>query len=484
MIRIYRIFTALTLCVVMAACAPTQEGAVNELEILADSYAENRNFVGTVLVARGDQIMLEKSYGQADLEWHMPNGPDTKYRIGSLSKPFVATLIMKLVEEDLLSLDDTIGQHLPDLYADTAVADVTIEELLSHTSGMMDFTGDLNDPWYKTAARLQVDPKVRLKEWIKLEFASERGKFRYNNSGFIHLGLIVESVTQRPFEDVLKEKILAPSGMKSTGMYSTKLVLERLAQAYVKSPTGEMEPAPFLDPSTFFTAAGLYSTPRDILAFDRALYTGEILSDPSQTLMHTAKTNVPYGLGWGVESWTLSDGTVLPGNSHTGSIPGFQSFYLRSETYQDFVIVLNNTNNGSATYNLGQELMKVLNGETIKKRLEDLLVPISKKDGAAAMIATLEGLGDKKADYDLREQTMNALGYKFLGLDKMEEALAMFEWNVEEHPESANPRDSLGEAYRAAGRIEDAIASYEAALQRDPNMPSATTALEEMRANP
>lgn len=307
---------------------------------------------------------------------------------------------------------------------------------------------------------------------------------RYNNAGFILLGLIVEAATGEPFNEVITEKVLAPAGMTSTAMFETEAMIDKLAHGYVKSADGDLIPAPFMDPSIFFTAAGLYSTAGDIFKFDRALYTDDILSTESRSYMHTQKTEFDYGAGWGVESWPLSAGGTVAVVHHTGSMPGYQSFYIRSEANQDFVLVLNNTNNGSATINLGRDLMMMLNGEVIKRRLEDLVIPASNSGGVAAVIAAYEGLGVKKDDYDLSESRVNALGYKLKGMEKLDEAIAVFEWNVENHPESANPRDSLGEAYRAAGRIDEAIASYEAALDRDPTSQSAKAAIADLRAKP
>lgn len=488
MFQIRRIVRVVALCVTVSACSPDAqppaEPPETKFEILADNYAENRAFNGTVMVARGGEILFEKSYGDAVLEWDIPITPDTKYRIASLSKPFLATLIMRLVQDDVLTLEDTLGQHFPDLYANTLVADVTVAELLAHTSGMMDLPRDLLSDFYKSTARLEADPKSNMQDYIKPEFASDRGIWRYNNAGYILLGLIVESATDRPFNDVINEKILAPAGMTSTAMFENNALIDRLAHAYIKSPNGNLIPAPFIDPSVFFTAAGLYSTARDIFRFDRALYTTDILSADSRSYMHTAKTDFAYGAGWGVESWPLSDGNSVPVVHHTGSMPGYQSFYIRSEPKQDFVLVFNNTNNGSATVNLGRDMMLMLNGEIIKRRLEDLVVPASDEGGVDAVIAAYEGLGDKKADYDLSEPSVNRLGYKLMGMEKLDEAIAVFEWNVENYPDSANPRDSLGEAYRTAGRIDEAIASYQAALDRDPSSESAKNAIASMRAEP
>lgn len=179
MFHIPRMIGVIVLGITAIACSSAQTSTdtiETKFETLADQYAENRAFNGTVMVARGGDILFEKSYGNAVLEWDTPLTLDTKYRIASLSKPFLATLVMRLVQDEVLTLEDTLGHYFPDLYADTPVGDVTVAELLAHTSGMMDLPRDSRGPFYKSTARLQAEPRSIVEEFIKPEFADERGQ--------------------------------------------------------------------------------------------------------------------------------------------------------------------------------------------------------------------------------------------------------------------------------------------------------------------
>lgn len=464
------------------------EPTLAEIKNLVESYAEKRDFSGTVLVARGDNILLEASYGEADIEWGVPNVPEARYRIGSLTKPLIATLIMNMVEDGILSLSGTLGEYLPDHYAGTPAAVVTVEQLLSHTSGLKDFPQDLFDPWWETTARLAYEPEELATQLFKAELIEEPGtNWRYNNSAYAVLGLIVEGVTGKPYGESLKSRIFDPAGMTDSGVFSENVALDRLAHGYAPQPNGELGQPIQVDSSIFFSAAGIYSTARDLYRFDRALYGTDLVSAEAREKMHTKKTDFGYGLGWGLEEWPMPNDSTLKIISHTGSIPGYQSYYMRAEETEDVVIVLNNTNNGSATVEMGRQVMSLLNGKPavpIKLRLEDLLLPIAHNDGVEAMVKAYENLGDKRSEYDLRERTIIRLGYKLLTrMKRPEDAVGVFEIAVMEHPEAANAHDSLGEAYRAVGRNEEAIRSYQRALDLDPDMSSASSALEELRAD-
>ncbi len=477
---------AITVCILSIFVSPSSgqtEFQESNIRNLVETYVARDGFSGTVLVARRGDILIEASFGQANIEWAVPNVPAAHYRIGSLTKPFTATLTMILVEEGIISLEGTLGEYLPDLYGGTPIAAVTVEQLLGHTSGIVDLAGNYNDPWYQTAGRLSYEHDDFAREWIKPVLKEKPGeKWRYNNAGYILLGGVIEHVTGQSFSDNLEKRIFLPSGMGSSGLFADRSVIKNMAFGYARTAEGEMVQPPHIDSSIFYSAAGIYSTAGDILRFDRALYTEKLLKAETRELMLTRKTDFPYGFGWGLDTWPLMDGGMLTVVSHTGSVPGYQSYYLRSEENEDFVIVMSNFNQGALVVALGRDLMRALNEDILKRNLGELLVPVALKEGTSAMLEVYQNLGDKLAEYDHGVPALNKLGYEFLGLDKMDAAIEVFEWNVAFHPQSANPRDSLGEAYRAAGRIAEAIKSYEAALALNPESQSAATALKEMRS--
>lgn len=473
--------------VVLLLCSPLalakQPVTADALRQLVDSYAEQRGFNGTVLVAREGKVLLRAAYGQADVAWSVPNRTDGRYRIGSLTKPLVATLTMQLVQQGTLRLDGTLGDYLPALYAGTPSASVTVAQLLSHTSGLADVPGRYTDDWWQTAARRRYAPMAFAREWIPPVQRELPGQqWRYNNNGFFLLGLLIEQVTGQSLARTLQERIFAPAGMTSSGLLTDASVVEHLAVGYTRTPEGTLVRPQWIDPSVSFAAAGIYTTAEDLYRFDQALYGDTLLHAQTRAQMlqvHAAA----YGFGWNVETWTLADGSPLPVASHTGSVPGYQSYYLRSEPHQDTVIILNNFWQGALVVAMGKDLMEVLNGAPVqlaKRSLDDLLTPIAYGQGLDAMVRTYEGLGARGDAYDLSERALNALGYKFLRADRKDAAVRVLAWAAARYPDSANAHDSLGEAYRASGQLDAARTSYTAALKLDPDSASARAALAEM----
>ena len=468
---------ASTLCLFARAGSP-------DFRQLVDSYAKQRGFNGTVLIARGGKVLFRGSYGQTAAEWAVPTPPDARYRIGSLSKPLIATLVMQLVEQGCLQLDGTLGAYLPALYAGTPAAPVTVEQLLSHTSGLADLPARYDDVWWQTAARHSYAPLDFAREWIKPQLLEQPGtKWRYNNNGFYLLGVLIEHVTGQPLAEALRQRLFEPAAMQQSGLYAEQAVLPKLALGYTRLPTGELVRPPAIHSSVSFAAAGLYSSVDDLFRFDCALYGTRLLQPASRALMLQAHS-ANYGLGWNVGQWKLPDGHRLPVVSHTGSVPGYQSYYLRSELNQDCVIILDNFWQGNLVVQMGQDLLEVLNGKPMrlaKRSLEDYLSPIAYRQGSQAMRTAYQNLTPRAQEYDLSEQAFNSLGYKFLRAGRADDAILVFTWATQRFPTSANTHDSLGEAYRKAGKLAESRRSYAAAFALDPTSESAQKALAELK---
>jgi D-alanyl-D-alanine carboxypeptidase len=468
----------------VVAAAPEKPAVKADLKALLDSYANRRGFNGTVLVARGGHLLVRESYGTASVRPSRANAPALRYRIGSLTKPLTATLVMQLVGQGQLKLDGTLGEYLPDLYAGTAAAPVTIAQLLSHTSGLADVPGRYDDPWWQTTARERWTPADFARHWIKPEMVEAPGtQFRYNNNGFFLLGLIVERITGKSYAENMRQRIFMRAGMTNSGVFTSATPTADFAVGYAVSPAGQPTTPILIDPSVSFSAAGMYSTVDDLLRFDHALYGTMVLDSAGRQAMMTAHAK-EYGYGWNVDSYALPGGRMLPVVSHTGSVPGYQSYYLRSEQNRDCIIILDNYWQGTLVAQMGRDLIEVLNGkpmQLVKYSIDSLLTPIAYSQGFDAMVATYDRLGNRARDYDLSENAFNALGYKFLRNKKNAEAIQVLQWATQRYPRSANAFDSLGEAYRAAGLNAKSIENYERALALDPQSKSAKAALTDLR---
>lgn len=470
--------------VALSACATAPTVQANSkvdsrLVETIDGYVRNRDFNGVVLVANAEGVIVHQARGVSSLEQDTKLGPDDVFRVGSLTKPITAVLVLSLVKDERLRLDGTLGQYLPELYANTPASGVTIEQLLSHTSGLRDVPGNYTDPFWQTAARQTYTPEAFAKAWIPPEISSPPDKYRYNNNGFFLLGMIVERVTGASYADALQQRVLAPAGMTHSGVYDVSTVVPHMATGYARSNLGAMERPMIIDPTVSYAAAGIYSTANDLLAFSKALSGDKLLPADLKARMFADKGN-QYGLGWGVERWATADGKLMTVQTHTGSVPGYQNLFVQAED-GTVVVILDNFWQGVTVIEMGRALFAVAHGAPAlnpKRLLSDLLTPIATRDGVDAMETAFRAAPTEGAEaYDVSEGALNSLGYSLLRKGLQAPAIRVFEWNAAAHPQSANVHDSLGEAYLSAGRKDDARRSYETALRLDPTSTSAKAAL-------
>jgi D-alanyl-D-alanine carboxypeptidase len=217
------------LCLVLCA-AVALLNAQSDPDAVAAAWARERGFMGSVLVARDGKVLLEKGYGLASAEWDVPNSPDTKFRIGSITKQFTATAVLQLQEAGKLNVSDAICKYLPE--CPEAWKPITVEQLLNHTSGIPSYTGLPDFPTPKRM-RMPLSPLeiVMLTRDMKLDFQPGED-YRYNNTGYVLLGYIIEKAAGVKYDAYLREHIFDPLGMKDTGYDWTRPVQKRRAAGY------------------------------------------------------------------------------------------------------------------------------------------------------------------------------------------------------------------------------------------------------------
>jgi CubicO group peptidase (beta-lactamase class C family) len=217
---------------------------VKSLKELCHATAATGLFAGAVLVADAGEIIYEEAFGLANREWNIPNTTDTKFRLGSVSKQFCSMLVMQLVEEGEIQLDDTITEHLSYYRKDTGDK-VTIHHLLSHQSGIRDFTTGYD--YRGTVSRLSHDKDDFIRDHCSGDLIHDPGTlYAYCNAGYCILGRIIEKITRKSFEQNLKERIFEPLGMKNSGYDRNRYILEKRASGYTRGPF-EYTHADYLD---------------------------------------------------------------------------------------------------------------------------------------------------------------------------------------------------------------------------------------------
>lgn len=232
-----------------------------------------------VLVVQNGKILFEKGYGLADLEHHVPVTPQTIFRIGSVTKQFTATAILKLQEEGRLSINDKLSKYIPDFPRGD---EVTLRELMNHTSGIHDYVpNDLSTIAKPTTI------EAMIKEIEKHPYDFDPGtQWRYDNAGYTLLGYIVEKVSGQSYGDFLRQNLFQPLGMTNTGVYRTHLGLSHEALGYSLGTKG-FEPAFYIDPSWNGGDGALYSTVEDLYRWNEGIFNGRVLDAASLSAAFT-----------------------------------------------------------------------------------------------------------------------------------------------------------------------------------------------------
>lgn len=452
-----------------------------QIEELLNKYNEYGQFNGSALVAENGKVIFKKGFGLANMEWNIPNQSDTKFRLGSISKQFTALLIVKLAEEGKIKLDVPITTYLPD-YPKENGDKITIHNLLTHTSGIPNYTAAPN--FLKDKSRLPFTPSEFVKTFDKLPLEFTPGeKFRYSNSGYFLLGYIIEKISGKTYEQYLQEVILTPLKMANTGYDHFEVILKNRAAGYEKNGKN-ISNASFIDMSIPYAAGSLYSTVEDLYLWDQALYTTKLLSQKSMESLfkpYIKAWNGFYGYGWSTEEVANGDKEKLKVIEHGGGINGFNTLISRIPADKDLVVLLNNTG-GTVLGEINSGIRAILYNQPVnqpKKSLAQEVLEVFTEKGLTAGTETYKKL---KTDptYGIKEGDINSAGYQLLQSGKKKEAIEVFKINVETFPKSGNAYDSLGEAYLADGDKKAAIANYSKSVALDPTNESGKKALEEI----
>ena len=312
----------------LSACALSVEheerGArISDLEVQVDHWAQAALDEGvvagiSVAVEHDGELLVAKGYGMADLEQDVAASKNTVYRIGSITKQFTAAAIMQLVEAGQVRLDAPIQEYVD---FPTGDHEVTVEQLLHHTSGIKSYTG-LGEEWTRTVP-LDIAHDELLGMVVDKPFDFSPGEeWRYNNSGYYLLGVIVENVTNGTYPDYVEQTLAAPLGLERTTYCDEKRLIPGRAEGY-ELEEGELVNDDSISMTQPFAAGSLCSTVLDLLRWQAALESGEVVSDDSYAQMTTEgllndgeSTGYGYGLGVGE-----LDGHLRV--SHGGGINGF-----------------------------------------------------------------------------------------------------------------------------------------------------------------
>ena len=440
--------------------------SVKQIHDLISSLYDNGEFNGSILVASSGKILYSNGFGISDFKTGEKFTTSTASCIASVTKQFTAIGIMMLAEQNKLRYEDPVTKFikLPECYDQ-----VTIRHLLTHTSGVFDYSdlgsGRPDKLIFKTNS-LQFPPGQR---------------YEYSNSNYVLLSIVIETITGISFPDFLQRKILGPVGMTRTFPYpSGDKKIDRVALGY--NQFGKLDN---YDSPAMFGDGGLYSTVEDLLKWDQALYTEQLLKQ--STLAEAFRPGIviegtsTYGFGW-----NIGEGPNGKYAWHTGNTAGFRAYIQRRLDRQRTIIILTNTGPSK----------RVEIAEAINAILDQKPYVVPKRSGAKKMYFLLSQHGidhaiqfydsarqqKNSSIYDFTESDMNLLGYYLLyDENKVNNAIKIFELNTEAFPKSSNTFDSLGEAYLKKGDKQAALKSYQRALEIDPNNLHAANMLQKIK---
>ena len=310
--------------------ASAQQLDLHRIERIADSLAHSTIAAGavpgmTVAVAQDGEIVFVQGYGQADAEMGVAAGPETVYRIGSITKQFTAASIMRLVESGKIALDDPLTKYLPDY--PTQGHHVTVRHLLNHTSGIGN--ASYTEPNEMKAALRR--HKIDLSDEEMLDLIAEPPfgfgpgeEFDYNNRGYILLGMVIHEVTGMPYAEYVEQELLQPLGLDHTHHCDVRRIIPNRAEGYAYDD-GELINAPYISMQNYGAAGVLCSTVGDLIRWTHLLHGGKVVS-PASLRQMTSPTVLATGdtveYGYGLSLGELSDHPMI---YHEGSISGFQS---------------------------------------------------------------------------------------------------------------------------------------------------------------
>ena len=461
-----------------------------KIDRLIEVYAANHLFNGSVLVAENDKVIFKKGYGPANMEWKIPNAADTKFRIGSVTKQFTATLILSLEQEGKINLQAKISKYLP-YYRKDSGDKITVEHLLKHTSGIPNYTARadvMND-----IAIHDYSPKEIGEKFCSSDLEFEPGtKFKYNNSAYFLLGAIIEEITKKTYAENLKERIFEPLKMKNSGIDSPKVLLESRAEGYEYGFNG-YENTDFIDmENSIYSAGAIYSTVEDLNLWQNALYGGKLLSKKNKNLMFTP-TLGNYGYGLFIGKFKLAEMTEeITSVGHHGGINGFSALLIRFVEAKITVILLDNTRaeKRGNLENISLSIYRILNGLSPEKFKQSMRVAMTERmrSGASGeeLTAFYKSIKTRKDAYDFSgaETFLNNLGYFLLEKNRVKDSLAVLKLAVGEFPDSANTFDSYAEALMKGGQKIEAIKNYKRSFELNPNNKNAVERLKVLESEP
>ncbi|MES2055238.1 MAG: serine hydrolase [Pseudomonadota bacterium] len=473
MIRIPHLLVAVLLSMMMTATparatdtAPDiAPGPVDLMRADLDTLAKTDGLSGVVLIAKNGTPIFDQAYGFANLADHIPNRIDTKFNMASMGKMITAVAIMQLVESGKVSLNDKVGKHLPGFPNQAVREQVTIEQLLTHRSGMGNFWEVLAD---KAKERF-----VTVSDYIPLiadqPLASAPGaRFAYSNNGYIILGLIIEAASGQSYFDYVRQHIYMPAGMTDTDAYELDQPVPNLAIGYTRDAVrpGRISSNIFVNAFKGGPAGGSFTTARDLLRFSTALLDHKLLNKMTTELMTSGKVDYGdrrYGYGF-IEEIANGHRVIGHGGGHIGIADELMIF--PDLGYVAVILTNGDVDNFWDVRALVKRDLVGASADTESLAYTKALVETARSSGYEA---AAKRLASDPAHPALRSGVLEQAGYKLLWQSQVDAAIGVFRLYITASPDDAYAFLGLGTANARAGNKAEAIRAWRRYLALEPD---------------
>jgi CubicO group peptidase (beta-lactamase class C family) len=461
-----------------------------QLEPIIEQVMEQRNIPGfAIAIVQNRKVVYAAGFGLRNLEKKGDKvTPQSLFHMASITKPFVATSVMQLVENGKVDLEAPVVKYLPYFKVnDERSATITVRQMLSHISGMPDVRDyEWDKPQYDDGALERYVRSLGNQSLI----AAPGTMFRYSNMAYEVLGDLIAKVSGMTFEDYVKKHILEPLGMKSSTLLVKQASPLLLTSPHVFDKSYEPVVSKVFPYNRMHSPSStLYSNVLDMTRWAIAnLNRGEldgkrILKDSTYDVMWKSAGDQWQQVGI---SWFLGKHREHRTVSHSGGDTGFVSNLVLIPDQSIAVVMMSNFDraplrpltNAALDVALGLKPEPIVFKQSIAKAVYQIIM----KEGIDAAVVKYRNLKkDQPNVYDFQEGELNGLGYNLLRQKKFKEAIKVFQLNVEAYPESSNVYDSLGEAYMLNGEKAPAIENYEKSLKLNPRNTNAIEKLNSLR---
>jgi len=481
----YQILSLLMLTTLLFSCSRTSSNTKErdltkqQIDSLFHFAHANGMFNGSVLITKNDSLIYQASFGFANKEKEEEFSQESLFYIASISKQMTAMGIMILQEQGRLSYDDKVVKFFPDfpkyLHA------ISIRQLLNHTSGLTDRA------YYQLESPSNQDVRNVLLEQDSLELINGE-TFRYSNSGFVLLALIIEQVSREPIEDFFDQEIFIPLEMKNT---TAKRSMAQSSPNMVEGYNFSGKKVGYQ--SSVVGPGGIYSTIDDLARWNRALNSnllvskktlseaftnGQLNDKPISIMLRTQE----YGYGFG---WMVFEKNGQKYVQHDGTVEAYRSMIKKNLSKGYDYIYLTNDGARLAANELLTSIDNILDSAIYKVPLIPLTTKIVTEfqdNDLQLASANLQAIAKRGGgSYTINEQGVNRLAYSYLKEKKVTVALEVFKLNVILHPSSANAFDSLAEGYFSNEEFALSLKNYQKSLVLNPSNENAKERISQLK---